>query len=104
MPKPRPAWPGKSASIRTFGSSRPKTAPGDTSWTGSCVDGLALEALGKRAEPRTQAGDRRVAQSAGLANWGSRLCLQGRIVGLCLCTPQGEEMVRRAAIKAVIEF
>src|SRR5215831_11050680 len=104
MPKPRPVWPGKSASIRTYGSSRPKTAPGDTFWTGSCIDSPALEALGQCAEPRTQARDRDMAQSTGIAVYRGGPRLRSRIVGLCLRPPQGKETARHAAIKAVIEF
>src|SRR5215471_17756501 len=104
MPKPRPVWPGKSASIRTYGSSRPKTAPGGISWTGSCIDGPALEALGQRAEPRTQARDRDIAQSTGIAVHRDGPRPRSRIVRLCLRAPQGKKIARRAAIKAVIEF
>src|SRR5262249_30168623 len=44
MPKLRPIWPGKCASTPTCGSSRPKTAQGDTSLIGSCIDGLEAPA------------------------------------------------------------
>src|SRR6266849_2521103 len=114
MPKLRPIWPGKSASTPTCGSSRPKTAPGDTSSIGSCIDGLALDALGQRAKPRTQARPHptlpRVrgkvgwrAQRIGLAicRIGSRL--RDRIVAFCLRSPLGKETARRAAIETVIE-
>src|ERR1700730_7487815 len=103
MPKPRLVSVGRSVSILTYGSSRPKTAPGDTSWTGSCIDGLTLEALRECAEPRTQARDRTVAQSTGGAVYRGRPRRRGRIVGHSLRAPQGKEIARRAAIKTVID-
>src|SRR3984893_11036382 len=103
MPKPRLISVGRSVSILTYGSSRPKIAPGDTSWTGSCIDGLTLEALRERAAPRTQARDRGIAQSTGVAVHRGRPRRRGRIAGHCLRAPQGKKIARRAAIKTVIE-
>src|SRR5882757_2482074 len=108
MPTPRRISPARSASIRTCGSSRPKIAPGDTSWIGSCIDALtltrltlaplALDALGERAETRPQPGNRGVAQAGGLAVRDIGLCLYGRCVGFCLRAPQRHEPARGAAI------
>src|SRR5260370_37343720 len=114
MPKVRPTWPGESASTPTYGSSRPKTARGATSSIGSYIEGVALDARGQRAKPRTQARPHpTVPRVRGRVGWGARcaepaICciesrLRDRIVGLCLRAPQGEDMARRAAIKPVIE-
>src|ERR1700720_4210809 len=99
MPKPRLVSVGRSVSILTYGSSRPKTAPGDTSWTGSCIDGLTLEALRECVEPRTQAPARTLAPRTGVAVSPGKPPLRGRIVGHSLRAPQGKEIARRAAIK-----
>src|SRR5712664_4382514 len=102
MRKLRRISPGKSASTPTCGSSRPKTAPGDTFSIDSCIDGL--EALGQHAKPCTQAHDRGMAWCAApaICRIGSRL--RDQIVRLCLRSPQGEDIARRTAIEAVIEF